>query len=75
MRDVRLDGTATVRSHIDPSGSVDAPVVAWMGDWAPRGETVLGVGFVIDPIGAGMASLGAGLVAGAGARGDAQQSG
>src|SRR5688500_14758815 len=28
MREVRLDGTATVKSHIDKSGSDDAPVKA-----------------------------------------------
>ncbi len=44
------------------AGSLDEPIIEWFGDWPPRGEVVLGVGFVIDPLGAGMASLCAGLV-------------
>ena len=42
--------------------SIGQPVVYWFGDWPPRGSIVLGVGFVIDPIGAGMATVCAALV-------------
>ncbi|MBW4026481.1 MAG: NADH dehydrogenase [Acidobacteria bacterium] len=39
--------------------SWDAPIVYWFGNWFPRGQMVLGVGFVIDPVGAGLATLAA----------------
>jgi multicomponent Na+:H+ antiporter subunit D len=42
--------------------SIHEPVVYWFGNWPPRGDAILGVGFVIDPIGAGMASVCAALV-------------
>jgi multicomponent Na+:H+ antiporter subunit D len=42
--------------------SLDGTIVYWFGDWTPRGSVVLGVGFVIDPIGSGMAAVCAGLV-------------
>ena len=42
--------------------STDESIVYWFGDWPPRGSVVLGVGFVIDPIGAGMATACAALV-------------
>jgi multicomponent Na+:H+ antiporter subunit D len=42
--------------------SLDGTIVYWFGDWTPRGAVVLGVGFVIDPVGAGMAVVCAGLV-------------
>lgn len=44
------------------AGSLDGPIVEWFGDWPPRDDVVIGIGFVIDPLGAGMASLCAGLV-------------
>src|SRR5436305_12326140 len=37
-------------------------VVHWFGGWHPRGNLALGIGFVADPLGAGMAALAAGLV-------------
>ncbi len=42
--------------------SLDGTIVYWFGNWQPRGEVVLGVGFVIDPLGAGMAAVCATLV-------------
>ena len=45
--------------------SLDETVVHWFGNWPPRGDVVLGVGFVIDPIGAGMAAVCAALVSAA----------
>lgn len=33
--------------------------VYWMGGWAPRGTMALGIGFVVEPIGAGLATLAA----------------
>ena len=44
------------------AGSLDGPIVEWFGDWPPRDDVVIGIGFVIDPLGAGMASLCAALV-------------
>jgi multicomponent Na+:H+ antiporter subunit D len=37
--------------------SAHGTLVYWFGDWAPRGSAAIGIGFVIDPIGAGMAAL------------------
>ncbi|MGH7904084.1 MAG: complex I subunit 5 family protein [Candidatus Dormibacteraceae bacterium] len=37
-------------------------IVYWFGGWTPRRGIALGVSFVIDPIGAGAAVLGSGLV-------------
>ena len=45
--------------------SLDETVVHWFGNWPPRGDVVLGVGFVIDPLGAGMAAVCAALVSAA----------
>lgn len=36
---------------------IHAPSVYWFGNWYPRGSVVLGIGFVADPIGAGLATL------------------
>lgn len=33
--------------------------VAWFGNWFPRGSMVVGIGFVVEPVGAGMAVLAA----------------
>ena len=44
------------------SDSLEQTIVYWFGDWRPRGSVVLGVGFVIDPLGAGMAAVCATLV-------------
>ena len=35
----------------------DEPLVYWFGGWAPRGGFPLGIGFVVDPIGAQLAAL------------------
>jgi multicomponent Na+:H+ antiporter subunit D len=45
--------------------SAGQPIVYWFGDWHPVGRFAIGVSFVIDPIGAGMAALVALLVLGA----------
>ena len=34
-------------------------IVYWFGNWYPRGHVVLGISFVIDPVGAGLAGLAA----------------
>ena len=34
-------------------------IVYWFGNWYPRGTTVIGVGFVADPVAAGLAALAA----------------
>ncbi len=36
-----------------------APVVYWFGNWFPRGSMVLGIGFLAEPVGAGLATLAA----------------
>src|SRR3954466_11436282 len=33
----------------------------WFGGWKPRGDVAIGIGFVADPFGAGMAALASGL--------------
>jgi multicomponent Na+:H+ antiporter subunit D len=38
------------------------PIVYWMAGWQPRGGIALGISFVIDPLGAGLATLSALLV-------------
>jgi len=39
-----------------------APIVYWFGGWRPRHGFALGVSFVIDPLGAGLATLAAALM-------------
>ena len=34
-------------------------IIYWYGNWAPRGRMALGIGFEVDPVGAGLASLAA----------------
>ncbi|MGC2657406.1 MAG: proton-conducting transporter membrane subunit, partial [Bryobacteraceae bacterium] len=41
------------------------PIVYWFGDWRPRNGIALGISFVIDPIGAGLAAFAALLTIGA----------
>src|SRR3954466_7415235 len=33
----------------------------WFGGWKPRGDVAIGIGFVADPFGAGMAALASGV--------------
>jgi multicomponent Na+:H+ antiporter subunit D len=54
--------SVTVTCLLLLAGSTDESIVYWFGNWTPRGSVVLGVGFVIDPIGAGMATACAALV-------------
>lgn len=42
--------------------SESSPIVYWFGGWYPSGHFPVGIGFVIDPIGAGLAALVALLV-------------
>lgn len=39
--------------------STHAKSIYWMGNWFPRGSMVLGIGFVVDPIGCALAVLAA----------------
>lgn len=43
--------------------SADTPIVYWFGGWVPRGAVPIGIGFVVEPFGAGLAALSAALVA------------
>jgi len=43
--------------------AVDGPLVVWVGGWTPRPEGVIGIGMVIDVLGAGFAALIAAIVA------------
>jgi len=45
--------------------STHAPIVYWMGGWVPRHALAVGIGFVVDPIGGGLATLAALLVSSA----------
>ena len=38
-------------------GSVAQPIVYWFGGWRPRHSLALGISFVVDPIGAGLAAF------------------
>jgi multicomponent Na+:H+ antiporter subunit D len=65
LADVIATATAagvTVMCAVLLSGSLDERIVVWFGGWRPRGQLVMGVAFVIDPLGAGMATLCAALV-------------
>lgn len=42
-------------------GSIVAPIAYWFGGWAPQGHQVLGIGFLVDPVGASLAAF-AGLL-------------
>src|SRR5438067_13529544 len=42
--------------------SAGAPIEYWFGGWRPRHGLALGIGFSIDPLGAGMAALAGTLV-------------
>lgn len=39
--------------------SLNQTIVYWFGNWFPRGSMVVGIGFVVDPVGAGLATLAA----------------
>ena len=39
------------------SASWHQNIVYWFGNWFPRGRMVVGIGFQVDPVGAGLASL------------------
>ena len=42
-------------------GAASGPIVSWAGAWRPRQGVALGVAFVVDPLGAGLACLAAAL--------------
>ena len=42
--------------------SIEEPLVYWFGGWAPTDGISLGIGFVIDPLGSGLALLASGLI-------------
>ena len=42
--------------------AIRAPIVYWFGGWRPHGGFALGISFVIDPMGAGLATLAAVLM-------------
>ncbi len=46
--------TATLQLH-----SIHGDEVYWFGNWYPRGSAVLGIAFLIEPVGAGLATLAA----------------
>lgn len=39
--------------------SLHQTIIYWFGNWFPRASMVLGIGFVVDPVGAGLAALAA----------------
>lgn len=47
------------------SESLRQPIVYWFGNWKPKGNITIGISFVIDPIGAGLAMFAAVLTAAA----------
>ena len=60
-------GTAVVVAALCAALLVETwsgPVVYWFGGWTPRAGIALGVAFVVDPVGAGLATL-AGVLASA----------
>src|SRR5579862_3034119 len=52
----------TVMCAVLTVASTHAPIVYWMGGWIPRHQLALGIGFAIDPMGGGLATLAALLV-------------
>lgn len=50
---VAVLATGCLLVHFSASGTI----VYWFGDWGPRGTAAIGISFVIDPIGAGMAAF------------------
>jgi multicomponent Na+:H+ antiporter subunit D len=54
-------GSATACALVVLISSQDGAVLHWFGGWHARGGVALGVAFVADPLGAGMAALGTGL--------------
>ena len=52
----------TVLATIVLLRSFGSPLVYWFGGWHPRGGIALGVSFVVDPLGAGLAVLASFLV-------------
>ena len=62
---IAASGVAAVICFVLLVRATGEPIVYWFGDWSVRGDIVLGISFVIDPLGAGMAALAAVLVAAA----------
>ena len=50
-------GLALLNASVLLVRTLHGPVVYWFGNWYPRGSMVLGIGFVAEPIGTGIAVL------------------
>src|SRR5262245_7531699 len=48
---------STVFSVLLWNASRSDTIVYWLGNWTPRHGIVLGIGFTVDPLGAGLATL------------------
>ncbi len=49
--------TAAAICAVMAARAADAPLVYWFGGWAPRNGLVLGIGFVVDQLGAALATF------------------
>ncbi len=56
-----ISGSTVVAAALLLRRTLAGPVVYWFGNWYPRGSLVLGIGFLAEPIGAGLALLAATL--------------
>ena len=56
-----ISAAALLASALLLHRTLDGPVVYWFGNWYPRGSLVLGIAFLAEPIGAGLALLAATL--------------
>ncbi len=54
--------SVVVLSGLLLADALKQPIVYWFGGWSPRDDLALGIGFAIDPLGAGLALLAAILV-------------
>ena len=59
---IATSGVVTVLCALLLVQAIRAPIVYWFGGWRPRGGVALGISFVIDPMGAALATLGAVLM-------------
>lgn len=58
---ILFSGATLVISSLLLRSAIHTPTVYWFGYWFPRGSMALGIGFVADPISAGLAVLAATL--------------
>jgi len=47
----------TVMCAVLVVGSASSPTITWLGGWRPEGGVALGISMVVDPLGAGLATL------------------